>query len=119
MRTYRHRNLGGFSMTVYRLLTIARTFPKLEKLEISWDGARCPYSVLQTLGDDLPHLRHLKLSMDVLIASLSEALTVTAPTLSLTTLGFQALDIQPAAIDRFITYTVAREQHNKKEMGDK
>ncbi|KAG8994097.1 hypothetical protein FRB94_010113 [Tulasnella sp. JGI-2019a] len=86
------------------LSTIARTFPKLKKLEVIWSRCRWHWSTIQMLGDRLPDLRHLNVSMDVSISSLSEAPKVTAPITSLTSLSFKVLCIQPAAIDPFISY---------------
>ncbi|KAG9036911.1 hypothetical protein FRB95_007473 [Tulasnella sp. JGI-2019a] len=90
----------------HRLSTIARTFPKLEKLEIIWDSIGWHWSTIQMLGNHLSDLRHLRLSMDVSISLLSGAPKVTAPIRSLTTLEFGVLRILPDDIDAFISYLV-------------
>ncbi|KAG8980309.1 hypothetical protein FRB95_009026 [Tulasnella sp. JGI-2019a] len=86
------------------LSTIARTFPKLKQLEVLWRRSRWHWSAIQMLGDLLPDLRHLGLSIDVSISSMSEAPEVISPIPSLANLEFKVLCIEPAAIDPFIRY---------------
>ncbi|KAG8980308.1 hypothetical protein FRB94_010112 [Tulasnella sp. JGI-2019a] len=86
------------------LATIARTFPKLKKLEVIWSHCQWHWNAIQMLSEHLPDLRHLGLSMDVSILSMPEAPKVTSPILSLANLEFKVLCIQPAAIDPFISY---------------